>query len=226
MKPLKILISLFILALIISSVTTGCSRATNSGSVNMIVFTSNLNSNWDIYTINIDGSNLTRITDDPAIDSNPAWSPDGTKIAFESDRGGNLDIYIMNADGTNLTNITNNPARDMMPAWSPDDRTFAFQSDRDGDFNIYTMKEDGSDVKRLTQSGTDDTNPSWSPDSRHIAYQSRQTGMTGYILWMPMELTISKSPLDHISQRHPLGRRMGREFPLHILEMEILRSIR
>ena len=53
------------------------------------------------------------------VDTAPAWSPDGTKIAFTSGRDGNLEIYTMNADGTGQTNVTNNAARDVEPAWAP-----------------------------------------------------------------------------------------------------------
>ena len=52
-------------------------------------------------------------------DQDPAWSPDGSKIAFESDRDGNYEIYVMNADGTAQHNLTNDGAYDRDPAWSP-----------------------------------------------------------------------------------------------------------
>src|SRR5215208_3831615 len=54
---------------------------------------------YDIYTMNADGSGVTRLTNDPARDIQPAWSPDGTKIAFVSIRDGNTEVYVMNADG-------------------------------------------------------------------------------------------------------------------------------
>lgn len=56
----------------------------------------------------------------PGSDANPAWSPDGSKIAFSSNRDGNFEIYVMGADGTGVTRLTNRAATDILPAWSPD----------------------------------------------------------------------------------------------------------
>mgnify|MGYP006270892699 CR=1 FL=1 len=69
--------------------------------------------------MNADGSGQTRLTDDPADDYYPSWSPDGARIAFTSERNGQAEIYAMNADGSGLKNLTNNPAGDWWPSWSP-----------------------------------------------------------------------------------------------------------
>jgi len=69
--------------------------------------------------MNADGGGQTNLTNNPASDLDPAWSPDGSKIALASDRSGDFDIYVMNADGSGQTNLTNNPAADTKPAWSP-----------------------------------------------------------------------------------------------------------
>ena len=69
--------------------------------------------------MNADGSGETRLTDNPALDRVPAWSPDGAEIAFMSSRDGIDEIYVMNADGSGQTNLTNNPGSDSSPAWLP-----------------------------------------------------------------------------------------------------------
>jgi serine/threonine protein kinase len=73
---------------------------------------------FDIYAMNADGSGKSQLTDHPARDYDPAWSPDGTKIIFVSDRDGNGELYVMNADGSNLTRLTNTPEWEELPSWS------------------------------------------------------------------------------------------------------------
>ena len=134
----------------------------------------------------IDGTGVTRLTNDAAEDARPAWSPDGARIAFESDRDGQYDIYVMNADGSGLTRLTDDPANDVYPAWSPDGMRIAFASGRDEpdpyncqpacNFEIYVMNADGSGVKRLTVNPAEDFSPAWSPDGARLAFDSNRDG--------------------------------------------------
>ncbi len=93
----------------------------------VIAFESNRDGNYEIYVMNADGSGQTNLTNNPAFDFAPDWSPDGTKIAFHSERDSFLDaIYVMNADGSDQTKLTNHPSNNFDPAWSPDGSKIAF----------------------------------------------------------------------------------------------------
>ena len=142
----------------------------------LIVFNSNRGGNYDIYVMNDDGSNVTRLTDHPDWDNDPAWSPDGNRIAFDSIRDGNFEIYAMNADGTGPVNLTNHPSGDESPSWSPDGKRIAFKSYRDGNSEIYVMNADGTSPIRLTDDPEWDGAPAWSPDSSKIAFVSYRQG--------------------------------------------------
>ncbi len=84
-----------------------------------IAFSSNRDDDYDIYVMNADGSNVTRLIDSPGDDFSPAWSPDGMCITFTSYRDGNAELYAMNADGSHQTRLTNSPATEASPAWQP-----------------------------------------------------------------------------------------------------------
>lgn len=83
---------------------------------------------WEIYVMNTDGTNQQRLTNNSTISTDPAWSPDGTKIAFISYKGSNREIYVINADGTNQKRLTDNLAYDQHPVWSPDGTQIAYIS--------------------------------------------------------------------------------------------------
>jgi Tol biopolymer transport system component len=133
---------------------------------------------YELYVMNVDGSQQTRLTDTPGTELHPAWSPDGTQIAFVSDRDGNQEIYVVDADGSNPRRLTDDPADDMCPTWSPDGRQIAFNSQRDGNWQIYVMNADGGDVARLTDTPDWSLFPDWSPDGARIVFFRMQSGVS------------------------------------------------
>ncbi len=141
-----------------------------------IAFDSSRDDQFEIYSMNADGSNQTRLTTNAAFDEAPSWSPDGNNIAFQTNRDGNREIYVMNADGTNQTNITNNAFNDLTPCWSSDGSKLAFYSNRDLNFEIYVMNSDGTGQTRLTNNAANDFAPSWSPDGSKLAFVSTRDG--------------------------------------------------
>jgi uncharacterized protein YraI/protocatechuate 3,4-dioxygenase beta subunit len=133
-------------------------------------------SNSDIYVINADGSGLERLTNSQAVETGPAWSPNGQQIAFSSWTNGNDEIYVVTADGSGLARLTDSPTVDSFPAWSPSGQQIAFQSDRDGNFEIYRINANGTELTRLTDHPALDQAPAWSPDGRQIIFHSKRDG--------------------------------------------------
>ncbi len=128
---------------------------------------------WEVYAIDPGSTNLVNLTNDPAVDATPEYSPDGSKIAFN--RGG--EVYRMNADGSDQVNLTNAPLSNEGPSsWSPDGSKILFTSDRDGDTELYVMNADGSNQTRLTTEPGTQNEASWSPDGAKIAYGGDQSG--------------------------------------------------
>jgi len=137
-----------------------------------IAFYSNRDGNVEIHAMNADGSGMTNLTNTPARDLEPVWSPDGSKIAFRSYHGGAWDIYVMNADGSEVRSLSNNPSVDKLPAWSPDGSQIAFRSNRDRNWEIYVVNVDASDLRNVTNNPDADRRPAWSPDGSQIAFTS------------------------------------------------------
>jgi len=143
-----------------------------------IAFSSLRESDFQIYIMNDDGSNVKRLTFGLWGAVQPSWSPDGGKIAFVGVTDDeNSDIYVMNADGSKMTRLTDNIALDGSPCWSPDGTKIAFYSGRDYNDEIYVMNADGSNQVNLTNNpNSSDRDPSWSPYGTKIAYSSRLSG--------------------------------------------------
>ena len=139
-----------------------------------IVFVSSRDGTAEIYVMDADGANPTRLTNNGDYEGDPVFSPDGTKIAFEAFASTDYEIYVMNADGSGAANITNNAAEDRLPKWKPDGSRIAFQSNRDG-AAVYLMSPTGTNLVSLTPPTAGDYGPAWSPDGSKLVF-SRNTG--------------------------------------------------
>ncbi len=135
----------------------------------------------DLYLVNTNGTGVARLTTDGGADLDPAWSPDGTRIAFASAREGNLEIFVMDATGANPVRLTFGGVNDQ-PAWSPDGTKIAFVSRSSGNPEIHVMNADGTGEVRLTTENQRDGHPAWSPDGSKIAFDSDRGGSSA--IWV------------------------------------------
>lgn len=144
----------------------------------LIMFTSDRDMDWELYTINLDTQAVSRVTKSPGPDFNPSWCRDG-KVIFVSDRDGQTwtDLYVLDMTTLGVTRLTHDPAYlNIAPSCAPDGRTVIFTTNRDGDFEIYSIATETRAVNRITFSPVQDWNPQVSPDGRYIAFQSQVQG--------------------------------------------------
>lgn len=148
---------------------------------------------FEIFTMNRDGTGLTQLTENAAFDFEPEWSPNGKKIAFVAERGPfSSDIFVMNSDGSEETQVTTNPDFSFgdAPAFSPDGKKIAFASDRaagegvenpERDAEVFIVNLDGTGLTQLTHNaeGEHDNQPDFSPDGRRIAFVSSRDQRPG-----------------------------------------------
>lgn len=132
-----------------------------------LVFTSDYDSNLDLWIINADGSGLRQLTFGDIREEEPDWSPDGLSILFRSNEGESLDIWRIRPDGSDLTQITITPGNEGQPVWSPDGQSVAYSYDKE----IWLMDADGKNQRQLFASTTISANdPSFSPTGEQIVF--------------------------------------------------------
>lgn len=142
-----------------------------------LAFVSERDGNSEIYSIDPDGTGLLRLTNNDAHDRDPAWSPDGKRIAFVSNRNVGLniyvsDVYVMDADGLNVVRLTVG-GMNSAPAWSPDGTRIAFAGVKDGQGGIFVMSlGDLANVRNVGHPRGYHADPAWSPDGTKIAFTS------------------------------------------------------
>ena len=152
-----------------------------------------------IWVMNTDGSGGVNVTAAaPGDNSDPSWSPDGSKLAFSSLRTAQMGVYVMDADGSNVSaRLSDSNEWSDDPSWSPDGSRIAYVSIRSGTTNISTVNSDGSGIKKITDRFPPDIQPAWSPDGRHVMFVSRADG--NFDLWM---VDPDGSNLGHLTD-HP-----------------------
>jgi Tol biopolymer transport system component len=167
-----------------------------------IVFTSLKDGDLDIYTMNVDGSNVKRLTNTPGYDGGPFWSHDGKRIVYRSwhptdtaltnyqdllkqrlVRPNRMEIWIMNADGSNQHRITNLGGANFAPFFTPDDKHIIFSSNyrnpRSRNFELFLINDDGSGLEPVTNHPEFDGFPMFSPDGKQLVWASGRHSKEG-----------------------------------------------
>jgi Tol biopolymer transport system component len=203
-------VAVALLMLVLVVVNPQPAKTAFQGQNGRIAFASNRDGDYDIYTVSSTGTEvgLFQRTNNPAFDTEPAYSPDGSKIAFQSDRSGNWDIYTVNSTGApNLTRITNNPNIDRDPNWSPDGSRIVFSSTRSGQERIWTVSSTGTEVgpDQVTDAPFPSRRPAYAPNGNRIVFQMESNAFApvpNWNIWTRSLSAVAGQGYERIT-RHP-----------------------
>lgn len=147
-----------------------------------ILFESNREGNWEVYTMAAGGGRVTRLTDHPAADRFAAWGPAGERIVFQSDRDGAPALFVLNLRDSRVEPLAARGGPEMLPHWSPDGSMIAYTSEQHGNVDLYLLRLGGqrsmgpppAEPRRLTRHPRRDVWPRFSPDGGRLAFFSRR----------------------------------------------------
>ncbi len=189
------------------------------GPPHSIAFQSNRDGNNEVYVMNPDGSDQTRLTFESRNDQRPDVSPNGEQIVVVSNRiipesnpnpPGDFELFVMNSDGGDVRQLTFNGAEDSWPRWSPNGKWIAFHSNVDGNFEIYVIRPDGTDLTRVTEYMGLDQFPEWSPNGKQLAIR-RDTDL--YLIDLdganPIQLTAGGIGFNQMASWSPDGKQLA-----------------
>ena len=134
----------------------------------------------DIWAVNADGTGLTQLTNDAAVERTVAWSPNGRELVYSATVGGQDDVFKLNVGRGTISRLTSGSGANVSPSFSPDGRNIVFASTRDGNYELYTMRSGGTQQARLLDKPSwHEVGPVYSPDGVYVAYLSYLANGTG-----------------------------------------------
>jgi len=194
MSRSPLVLSLAAIAAVISAALPA--GATPPGDNGKVLFERETRDGEDLFTVNADGSGVSRLTSRHGSEGDASWSGDGAKVAFSyaaDPEKGPYEIWSVNADGSQLTRLTRHRGFSIAPAWSPDATKIVYASDggQDHGLDLYVMNADGSGKHRVTKDrNRDDSDASWSSNGERIAFAILKPGDT------PREFDSSLASVD------------------------------
>ncbi|MBN1266236.1 MAG: PD40 domain-containing protein [Anaerolineales bacterium] len=166
----------------------------------MLAFRSDRDGYQDLYWMDMETLEYTRLTATQTYEGSPVWSPDNQWLCYEVYENGNFDLWIEAVDGSQLYTLTGHPAMDIDPAWNPAGRQIAFISDRDGNRDIFlaNLEDPEQRFKNLTNSPQIlESSPVFSADGRYLAYSGYESGI--YQIYI-LDMNHSDAEPVHIGQ--------------------------
>ena len=154
---------------------------------------------FEIYSSRTDGSELRRLTENPAYDAEATLSPDGSRLVFTSTRDGDLEIYSMNVDGSDVRRLTHAVGYDGGPFYSPDGSLIVYRASRPSTpaetrdyqnllaerlvrpsrLEVWVMNADGTNPRQVTALGGANFAPFFHPDGKRIIFVSNHHNPRG-----------------------------------------------
>lgn len=137
----------------------------------LLAFASDRTGDWNIFTMEMNGKNLTQITNEESNETAPSWSPRGDSLAFVSDRSGVKHIFTMKSAGRGVHQLSTEAAAEQQPEWNSNGTKLIYTSERDGALSLRQVDVGTGDDELLIE---DAQLPSWSPDGEWIAFNRGQ----------------------------------------------------